>query len=359
MPKHLLFLIHGIGVHETDWAESVDGPVDTLKKVSARYAYFQSKPIEEKVEFVPIHYDEIFQESASRFQRDAGEIDAFDPTGGLKQGLSWMASAGEKEKNFLWSHVADIGMYRFIPVYRQRVRSHVIAALAARIEKAYESDGSATCSVLAHSMGTAVVHDSLHLLGTVRWGNRASPFHPAHWRFNHLFMVANTSRLLQTDDREMKRAYESIVRPGPIEDPGSYLATYWNVRHEADPVPFPRMFEPVGWQNYTPLLIRHYYDKNIHGLSHYLLHPRVHIPILRKLVQPKAVTPDEEIAAVDPNRFPQFGGGLAFIQKAKEMAVRLEEIKNSLGDDPEPSNWLRSLVQFYNVMDAGPGPESV
>lgn len=352
MPKHLLFLIHGIGVHETDWAEAVDGPVKTLQKVSRQYPYFQSKPLEERVEFAPIHYDQIFQEIASRCQQEVAQIDQLDPTGTFSRSLSWMASAGEKEKNFLWSHVADLAMYRFCPLYRQRVRSHVIAEIAGRIEQAFEADGSATASVLAHSMGTAVAHDSLHLLGTVRWGERANPLNPAHWRFNHLFMVANTSRLLQTEDREMKKVYESIVRPGPVEDPDSYCATYWNFRHEADPVPFPRMFDPAGWKNYTSIPVRHYYEPNVHNLSHYLLNPRVHIPILRRLTSPKGVTPEEEIAAINPDRFPQFGGELAFIQKAKRMAVELEELKTSLGDDPEPSTWIRTLVRFYQAMEA-------
>ncbi|MBI3805301.1 MAG: hypothetical protein HY282_16245 [Nitrospirae bacterium] len=352
MPKQLLFLIHGIGVHDTDWAEEVDGPIKTLQKVSQQYASFQAKPLEDRIEFVPIHYDEIFQEIASQCQHDTEQIQQLDPTGTFSKSLSWMASAGEKEKNFLWSHVADIALYRFCATYRERVRSHVIAEIADRIEKAFAADGNATASVLAHSMGTAVAHDALHLLGTVRWGDRTNPFNPAHWRFNQIFMIANTSRFLQTEDREMKGAYESIVRPGPVEDPTSYCAAYWNVRHEADPVPFPRAFDPVGWKSYGAIPVRHYYEKNIHNLSHYLLNPAVHIPILRKLTTPKAVTPEEEIAAVNPNRFPQFGGELAFIQKAKLMALQLEEIKRALGDNPEPSNWIRSLVQFYQVVEA-------
>ncbi len=352
MPKQLLFLIHGIGVHETDWAEEVDGPVKTLRQVSRQYPYFQSKPLEARVEFVPIHYDEIFQEIASKCQQDTAQIQQLDPTGTLTGALSWMASAGEKENNFFWSHVADIAMYRFCPVYRERVRSHVIAQIAKRIEAAFDADGSAACSVLAHSMGTAVAHDSLHLLGTVRWGDKTNALNPSHWRFNHIFMVANTSRFLQTEDREMKKVYESIVRPGPVEDPGSYCATYWNMRHEADPVPFPRMFDPVGWKNYSAVPIRHYYDPNVHSLSHYLLNPRVHIPILRKLTTPKSVTPEEEIAAINPDRFPQFGGKFTVIQKAKELAVRLEALKTALGDDPSPAHWIKSLVQFYGAMDA-------
>ena len=103
-------------------------------------------------------------------------------------------------------------------------------------------------------------------------------------------MVANTSRLLQTRNAEMKPAYDSIVKPGPLEDPKSYCFAYWNFRHEADPVPFPRRFEPIGWTNYQNEMVRHCYEYNVHNLSHYLLHPRVHIPILNKVVAHLAVS---------------------------------------------------------------------
>lgn len=351
MRKHILFLIHGIGIHETTWAEEPDGPIETLKRASRQYSYFKNKELEDKVEFAPIHYDEVFLEIVSQWQSDATKIDQWDTSGVLKGSLTWLEAAGEKEKNFWWSHVADVAMYRFFPLYRQRVRIHVIDQLAKKIEQAMDSEGEATCSVLAHSMGTAVAHDCLHLLGTIRWGNQANPLNPAHWRFNHLFMVANTSRLLQTEDHEMKKAYESIVRPGPVEEPDSYCATYWNFRHEADPVPFPRMFEPVGWRNYTSIVVRHYREASIHNLSYYLQNPRIHIPVLIKVVSPKAVLPEEEVEAVNPDRFPQFGGDLAFIQKAKDMAAKLEAVKNSMGDDPGPYEWLRGLVKFYELMD--------
>lgn len=347
MAKHILFLIHGIGVHGTEWGEELAGPIDTLKRLSAQYAFFGRHALEDRVEFVPLAYDHIFNEIIAQWRGDANAVMQFDPTGVLRDSLDWLGTAGTKEQDFWWSHIADLAMYRFFPVYRQRVRSFVIARMAERIERAKAEDGEATCSVLGHSMGTAVAHDCLHLLGTERWGERANPLNPAHWRFNHVFMVANTSRLLQSDIK----AYESIVRPGALEDPGSYCATYWNFRHEADVVPFPRMFEPVGWKNYASMLVRHFRGANVHDLSHYLLNPRVHIPILRKLISPRAVTPEEEVSAVDSARFPQFGGNLAFVEKARQLAARLEALKAGLGDDPQPKAWLASLVAYFKLMD--------
>lgn len=347
MPKHTLFLIHGIGAHGVNWAEQLDGPIETLRKVSERYAYFQSKPLASKVEFAPVHYDPIFSAATQRWQNDAQFLRENDP-GGIGAGLTdWMNNAAATETNFWWANVCDLVLYRLSKNYRQDVRAHVIAAIATKVESLLDQDGSATCSVLAHSMGTAVAHDCLHLLGTVRWGGAANALGPRQWRFGHFFMVANTSRLLQTQDDQMKRAYESIVRPGPNEDPGSYCKTYWNIRHEADVVPFPRAFDPAGWSNYTNLTIRHYHDASIHNLSHHLISPRVHIPILRKLVSPKAVTAEEEIREVNEDHFPQFAGPFEKVQKLKQLGPQLRAIQDQLTADPTPAQLARSLSEFW------------
>lgn len=350
MGKHILFMIHGIGIHEPTWAEEPDGPAKTLQQLSKEYAFFKKKELSSLVMPISVHYDEIFQGQIKEWQQDAGRVSQIDPTGTLAHSLTWLSSASEQ--NFWWSHVADLAMYMLSPLYRNRVRIRVISQIADVIEQTMDNDGSATCSVLAHSMGTAVAHDSLHLLGTVRWGGHENVLNPRHWRFNHLFMVANTSRLLQTVDEGMKKAYDSIVRPGPIEDPSSYCATYWNFRHEADPVPYPRMFEPVGWKNYNSVVVRHYREVNIHNLSHYLLNPRVHIPILRKLCGPRAVTNNEEITAVNSDKYPQFGGQLEFINKAKDLAARLKSIQASLGDDPAATDYLKALLKMYALWEA-------
>lgn len=352
MAKHILFLIHGIGTHRTDWSEELDGPIKTLRQVSRQYTYFQNPahdPLGDRVEFVNVHYDEVFNEIIAKWRQDSASIVQFDTDGFFKNGLSWLADA--KDTDFWWSHLADLAMYRLFPLYRQRVRSHVIAQIANRIEAATDEVESPTCSVLAHSMGTAVAHDCLHLLGIVRWGNGqfANALGPTHWRFQHLFMIANTSRLLQSEDKEMKKAYESIVRPGPVEDPGSYCATYWNVRHEADPVPFPRRFEPEGWKHYTSVVVRHYRELNVHNLSHYLLDPRVHIKIFNKVVSSKAVGKDEEIAAVDA--FPQFVPNGNPIDKLKQVAANLVTLTGQLHDDLPVLDWLKKLLAMRTVME--------
>lgn len=353
MNKHILFLIHGIGSHESSWSEELNGPIETLKQVSRQYQYFKQAgqdPFGERVECVSVHYDDVFRDMIDKWKKDAGSITPFDPTGVFKDGMGWLSSASDEA--FWWSHLADLAMYRCFPLYRQAVRITVIKQLAEVIERAVKANGAAYCSVLAHSMGTAVAHDCLHLLGTKQWadGPHANVLGPTHWRFQNIFMAANTSRLLQTDDQEMKKAYESIVRPGPLEDSKSYCFAYWNFRHEADPVPSPKRFEPIGWSNYDNVVIRHYYEFNVHNLSHYLLHPRVHIPILNKVVAHRAVTPEETIQAVDA--FPQLGGDLAFIGKAKQMAVQLQALTGEMTDELSVMDWIKKLVTFKQIMES-------
>jgi len=351
MPKHTVFLIHGIGAHGRDWSEKLDGPIETLKRMSEKYEYFAQKPLVEKVDFVPIHYDDIFQKATTRWQNDATFLREHDPTGLSGELVGWLGNASATEKNFWWTNVCDLVLYRLSSSYRSLVRTHVIDQMAQRIQALFDVDRAATCSIFAHSMGTAVAHDSAHLLGSVRWGGRANPLGPTHWRFNHIIMVSNTSRLLQTTDANMKRAYESIVRPGPNEDAASYCKTYLNIRHEADLVPFPRMFDPAGWGNsYSNVRVLHFRGFDVHNLSHHLINPRVHIPILRKIAQPKAVTHDEEIREVNEDRFPQFAGPLERVQQLKELPQKLKAIEAALGSDPSIVQLARSLVSFCSVM---------
>src|SRR6476620_9939729 len=120
MPKHIVFLIHGIGIHETEWGEEVDGPIKTLQKVSQQYAYFQKdgQALTDKVEFVAVNYDEIFEEIITKWRQDASSIAQFDVDNVLKGSLNWLATASDEK--FWWSHLADLAMYRFFPLYRQR-----------------------------------------------------------------------------------------------------------------------------------------------------------------------------------------------------------------------------------------------
>jgi hypothetical protein len=347
MAKHIVFYVHGMGQHDTAWAEDAAGPVETLRRTSTAYAHFGDRPLDTLVEVVPVRYDEIFRAAVERWQRGAEPVAALDPDDAFGRALGVLA--GASEQSFFWSHAADVVMYRCLGWYRELVRAHVIQQIAERVERAWAEEGTARCSVVAHSLGTAVAHDSLHLLGTRRWGNAASPFHPSHWRFQHVVMVANTSRLLQTPTAEAAPAYGSIVRPGPVEDAGSYCATYLNVRHSFDPVPQPRRFDPVGWRKeYSTVVVDHFRDPNVHGFSHYLRNPRVHVPILRRLTRSAAVTPAEEVREIEA--FPQIDAAEP-LERARAHLLDLQAVALEAGDDPAPPRLTRMLAALFTLVE--------
>jgi hypothetical protein len=89
MARHIVFLIHGIGVHETKWGEELDGPIKTLQKVSQQYGYFQKpgQALADKVEFVSVNYDEIFEEIITKWQQDASSIAQFNVDNVAKSSL--------------------------------------------------------------------------------------------------------------------------------------------------------------------------------------------------------------------------------------------------------------------------------
>ena len=76
MSKHILFLIHGIGSHESSWSEELNGPIETLKKVSQQYQYFKQAgqdPFGERVECVSVHYDDVFRDMIDKWKKDAND----------------------------------------------------------------------------------------------------------------------------------------------------------------------------------------------------------------------------------------------------------------------------------------------
>jgi hypothetical protein len=70
---------------------------------------------------------------------------------------------------------------------------------------------------------------------------------------------------------------------------------------------------------------------------------------LNKVVAHQAVNEQEKIKAVDT--FPQFGGDLAFIQKAKEMTAQLHTLTGEMADDLSSLDWIKKLLKFRQIME--------
>lgn len=331
---HSLFILHGMGRHVPDWAEST---VSLLHALPARYGYtwFDGNgALDEHLDPVPVDYDDVFDQYVQDWGQSAAALGAQAGVHGVDISgiLGWLEGADETEDNFFWTHVVDVVLYRFFSIVTAEVRLRVRTQIAAELARQGEHGQIVQASVLAHSLGTSVAHDSLALLGTQPIQTDDGPnesFMLANHRFANVFMCANVGRVLETHPK----VYQSVMRP-PGSGP-SYVDAYFNFRHVYDPFPMVRQFGPVGWS------ARRFKDRgdlekvlqfNVHSLEHYLDDPRVHIPILRATVGEWCVTPAQEQAAIsayDAKAEPDCVGEL---MRFKTAALRIIDLAKTGGD---------------------------
>jgi len=371
MAKNVVFLVHGVGRHSENWAYTEDGPIPALETAARNYSYFREKKLSDLVEFVPIHIDDIFDRILKQWNDlSVGLTGAGGAPDALKAVLS-LCSKGTNTSSDLIALGADVPLYRGFPLFAKRIQLAINLRIARVIvEKSKTGDGELPhYVVIAHSLGTAMAHDALHLLGTENWLDQtyssgpaeadkdavafnsahkklserfgtANPFAPGFVNFRSVYMISNTSRLLQTICAPDK----SLVCPLSQGAAGSYCQSFINIDHKLDPVSKIMPFRvPTAWQasGGMQLEVDHFYNTNIHAFSHYLLHPDVHRNILMDLVDGFEPTNEENEKA---NIFPQYGGTLAAVIDAKRAAfrARIQDIVTTAtsGTIAELERWL-------------------
>jgi hypothetical protein len=338
----VLLLVHGMGVHDDAWAGNAIG---VLREAAESYGLgpLNSDIAPGQVAVVPISYDDRFAAWVERWGNDSRQLASFIKTSSIDVPVnivSWLESADQTENNFLWSHVVDVLLYRFFNEITKDVRVHVMQRVTEIWTHALDVDPSARVSVLAHSLGTSVTHDSLGLLAT-NPPEGADAFLAGNRRLASLFMLANVSRILET----LPRVYESVICPPAAQGSKAYCSVFFNVRHELDPFPAPRRFKPV-WTpggDYVEIRTTAVREFNVHSLERYLEDPRVHIPILRSLFGFSKIseqTAAERIAEYDVQPGPPCEQALSeFITSCRER-VRLIE------DSSDIKTLLTAGVQF-------------
>lgn len=274
--KHVLFLAHGIGRHASDWsAELIDGLKETAGSLPADPATgFDPARLLEAIDatsFVPLWYDDLYAEAAQRMlERPEALI-----TGLQAAGLGTLARLfrlKEDDATALETHIFDVIIYRAMREYRYCTRKHVTVQMLRAMQK-HGVGAGVEYSVMAHSLGTAVMHDTLHELAT----ERGSPYQlGSSFRVHNLFMIANTSALLRNDYDP--RA--SLVRPLIGEfDPG-YVDFYFDFAHRWDPVAqlysYRRYMKNYDAARCVYVTTDGFRQANIHAYSHYLTDPRVY-----------------------------------------------------------------------------------
>jgi hypothetical protein len=295
MPDRI-FLVHGMGLYQGTWWDSW---VEGIQELYAAYPRLAKIAFERRFKVVPIGYDDVFRDIVDRWQADAGSIGAVAPgvdAGQIDRMVGWLRSAGKIDANFGWTHCSDVLLYYLFPAVRSAVRVHVAKQIAHEVADVAADE---SWSVLAHSLGTAVTHDALHMLWAGRYDDGTpTGFEPAAGKkANLVAMIANVSRVLESTPD----VYESLVKPGPASSTDRGCFYYVNARHRLDPFTIPRAFHPWNWpdpdaverQLYRDVQVEHILDWNVHDFIHYLKNPDVHVPLFRILTYDAAISQSE------------------------------------------------------------------
>jgi hypothetical protein len=292
-----LLLTHGMGVHGADWATDA---ITGIKNAADSFGLgdpFSETITDGKVALIPITYDEHFTDLLDFWGHDARELSHFITDNSISVPsnlIGWLDKADETENNFLWTHVIDVILYRYFSEVTTNVRVHIMEAVAKVWAEALAADTTARVSVMAHSLGTSVMHDSLALLGT-KPPPGCEGFLAGDRRLSNIFMVANVSRILETSPQ----AFASIIAPPSVRGSTAYCANMFNVHHELDPFVAPRRFKPTwGGSDYVDIETTAVREFNTHSFERYIDDPRLHVPLLRSLLGFDAISNKDAADAI-------------------------------------------------------------
>lgn len=172
MSKQKIFLIHGMG----DFLDENGKPgndwhsewIESIEEQSKKLKVFKTKKLKDRVKFVPINYDQYFEQYweksplNGKFGNDLGLASMKTKVHGAdiaELANSYNANSTADEKFFFWSHVADVILWRFGGDMMGWIANEVALQLMNEIDAADPPP-----IIVAHSLGTAVIHGALTAL---------------------------------------------------------------------------------------------------------------------------------------------------------------------------------------------------
>jgi hypothetical protein len=344
--KHVLFFVHGMGAYvkadgaaDDTWSKDAAG---ALEEQYNKYKFVKRKPFAERFEVVHINYDTEIFKLVKRWQDESQSVvGAGVPTAGPAVKLvSWLEGGAKLDDNFAWTHAACVILYRFFPLMRQRLKIHV----ATQIQRALAPNAQgavSTWSIVAHSLGTMVVHDVLHAMDSTTPNEAGiSVLDTMVPSAQVVAMLANVSKVLENDIN----VYDSLVVPQSMVQNQSCCFSYLNCNNRFDPFVRPRPFAPSAdhpaWTlartngAYLDIATANVHELNVHSLRNYLVNPDVHIPLLEHLVGIGSVTDKEKSAA-------KTGFKKVSDQAIETARKKLEKrLREEFGGDPDAEQWF-------------------
>lgn len=294
--KPIVVLIHGMGTHTAPKPNSNERGsfgkecIDTFNKAFEMYPALEAEKIEDKVDFVEVHYSHIFDnvrkemaENGQKFKDLLQGAGALANVPGLVNKVIEFESSLDQDK-FFYTHWLDVIFYKLY--FGEFVRVHVAEKLGEIISK----NGTKNIHVLAHSLGTAVIHDTLSKLYNEGYADNdnIADLSPVTHKLSSLWQIANVSRLANSV-MPIADPYKSLVKPGSE----GITANMMNIHHKYDPFTLPKKFARSDNGKWVPSNVfkNKYLDVetsvitqlNTHSITQYLHDPSVHLYLFNAL----------------------------------------------------------------------------
>ncbi len=329
MPSNTLILVHGMGTPTDEMFEEWEEGLRTNYE-----KYSEGETFNDRFECVHLEYDSIFEGHRDQWDEMVTQI--------LESGVGTehLPTQSELEEftgdNFFTTHIQDVLLYRFVSTVNQQVRAHVLAQL---IDKIQESQDGQNISILAHSLGTAVIHDAVNDMYATPLPD-GTTFPVEDFRFSTIAQIANVSRTLM----DAYDPYRSWVKPGAGLFPDAATHYFLSASHRLDPLSAVRAFDPgddwpdpetVADQKVSIVKPRSVTHWNVHDFLHYINDPVVHLPLFRMLTTPYFISDEDKRAAEDAY-------DAAAIHPVPD---KLLQLMDEDGDD-DPIQW-KKLVKLF------------
>jgi hypothetical protein len=290
--KPVVVVVHGMGEHAAGAFK--DEFTDAANVALNRYKGFKTKKIESLVDIEEINYDGFFNEMRQKMAQNASPIAVRLNSINSLSALSWgpelvlkLASVEAQlgKADFLYTHLLDVVFYATLLGGKVRVDA------AKKLTDIMKAHTGQEIHIIAHSLGTAVMHDTLALLYRPDFNiaDDIPDLSVSVHRLSSVWMVSNVSDLVNSVTG-LTNPLASTDKPTP-EGCTKFMI---NVRHELDPFTWIRRFDPKNDGSWIPA---EYYDAaylnvetsvirkvNTHDFSEYIENPRVALPLLRLLI---------------------------------------------------------------------------
>ena len=354
--KHLIFFVHGMGVHGKGWSKKAQ---KTLADAYNRLAPDGTK-FSDQFDCCEIFYDDIIEKwrknNAKNLDAALNTLTLEGADSGVLRTIRHIGSTTSND-NFLNTHILDVAFYRFINQFQELIRLRVAKKIVTEVQKkdrAFKREWS----IVGHSLGTIVVHDTLQRMfapGSSRGQVGVDRLDPANHGPKVCLMVANVCRVLSNDFD----VYHSFVRPH--NDPHQGAVDYYlTSRHEMDPIASLIPFTPnqETWLDSITRAKPHkrYQEKelvlpwddvtaiNIHALSHYFQHPGLYVLFFRAMIGDRDLIMDFELeAALAKYRQATLKG------QVKKLQQQLNPIAS--GNIDGLGGFLKSIKAFGKILE--------